>query len=326
MNSLNNTLFAMLKVSLYFVIIFGIIAVLAVFVVIPRWVRTEEVLVPNIIGKTYYDAVGILDDAGLRPDKTIQEASSDAPKGEIIAQNPEANFRIKSYQPVKITVSIGTELAPVPSVIGKSREAAFDTLTAAGFRPNRIAFVHSEDYLQDTVIAQTPPEGGGQRRGSPVNLLVSRGPTPQFIQLPNFQGQPAADVLVALGAVGLNVETEYSSHPKIPEGAIIAHEPIGGVMLRTGDRVLLEVSGVQGSTENIGRLLPFKHTVSGEEDDLSRQVTIIIIDDYSERTEVDQRYAPGTVVDLEQKGVRVFGKTRVIIYENGEKLPEVLYR
>ena len=325
MNTLNNTLFATFKVSLYLLILLGIIAVLAIFVVIPRWVRTEEVLVPNVIGKTYYDAVGILDDAGLRPDKTIQEASSDAPKGEIVAQNPEANFRIKSYQPVKITVSIGSELAPVPSVIGKSQEAAFDTLTTAGFRPNRIAFVHSEDYLKDTVIAQTPPEGGGQRRGSPINLLVSRGPTPQFIELPNFQGQSAADVLVALEAVGLNVETKYSSHPKIPAGAIIAHEPPGDVMMKTGDLVRLEISGVQGSTGDIGRLLPFKHSV-GEGGDLSRQVRIVVIDDYGERTVVDQRYAPGTVVDLEQKGFRVFGKIRVIVYEDGEKLPEVLYR
>ena len=325
MNTLNNTLFATFKVSLYLLILLGIIAVLAIFVVIPRWVRTEEVLVPNVIGKTYYDAVGILDDAGLRPDKTIQEASSDAPKGEIVAQNPEANFRIKSYQPVKITVSIGSELAPVPSVIGKSQEAAFDTLTTAGFRPNRIAFVHSENYLKDTVIAQTPPEGGGQRRGSPINLLVSRGPTPQFIELPNFQGQSAADVLVALEAVGLNVETKYSSHPKIPAGAIIAHEPPGDVMMKTGDLVRLEISGVQGSTGDIGRLLPFKHSV-GEGGDLSRQVRIVVIDDYGERTVVDQRYAPGTVVDLEQKGFRVFGKIRVIVYEDGEKLPEVLYR
>ena len=246
MNSLNNTLFASFKVFLYLLIFLGIIGALAIFVVIPSWVRTEEVLVPNITGESYYEAVRILGDAGLQPAKTIQEASSDAPKGEIVSQNPEANFRIKSYQPVEITVSIGAELVPVPSVIGKSRDAAFESLATAGFRPNRVAFVHSEDYLQDTVIAQTPPEGGGQRRSSPVNLLVSRGPRPQVVQLPNFQSQLAADVVAVLEAVGLKVETEYSSHPKIPQGAIITHEPVGGVMVRTGDRVLLEISGVQG--------------------------------------------------------------------------------
>jgi serine/threonine-protein kinase len=324
MNSLNNTLFATFKIFLYLLILLGIIGLLIIFLVIPRWVRTEEVLVPNITGKTYYDAIRILNDAGLRPAKGIQEASSDAPKGEIVAQNPQANFRIKYYQPVHITVSIGAELTPVPSVIGKSQDAAFDALTSAGFRPTRVSFVHSENYVQGTVIAQTPPEGGGQRRGSPINLLVSRGPTPQSIQLPNFQSQPANDIVSTLEGVGLKIETQYSSHPTIPQGAIITHKPAAGTMVQTGDLVLLEISGVQGTTENIGRPLPFKHLVS-EEGNLSRQVKIVIIDDYGERTEIDQRFAPGTVIDLEQKGFRVFGKTRVIIYENGEKLPEVIY-
>ena len=325
MNRVNKTLFAAIKVSLYGLILIGIGGLLAIFVVIPRWIRTEEVLVPNIIGRGYYEAVRILDDAGLRPAKTIHEASSKAPKGEIVSQSPLANFRIKSYQPVEITVSIGAELAPVPSVIGKSQNAAYETLTTTGFRPNRVAFVHSANYLRDTVIAQTPSEGGGQPRGTAVNLLVSLGVTPQYIQLPNLQRHPISEVVPALEAVGVNVDVQYSPHPKIPQGAIITHKPSVGVLVRSGDRVSFEVSGVQGKTQNMGRLLPLKHLVS-EEGKLSQHIKIIVSDDYGERTEVDERYAPGTVIDLERKGVRVFGQTRVIIYEDGERLPELLYR
>ena len=326
MNSINDTLFAVVKVALYLLILFGIVGVLIIFVIIPRWVRTEEVLVPNIVGKTYYEAVPILDAVGLRPAKTIHEASSDAPKGEIVAQDPEADFRIKYYQPVIITVSIGEELAPVPSVIGKSQDAALETLRAAGFRSNRIGHVHSETYLQDTVIAQTPPEGGGQRRGNPVNLLISLGTRRKSLQLPNFQGQPATDVLVTLGAAGLNVETVYSSHPRIPEGAVITHKPAGGVLVKTGDLILLEISG-QELIENVGKLLPFKHQVTKEGNlNLSRRVKIIIIDDSGERIAVDQLYGPGAVIDLEQKGVRVFGETQVLVFENGEKILEKLYK
>ena len=326
MNPINNILFAVVKVSLYFLILAGIVGVLIIFVVVPRWVRTEEVLVPNIIGRTYYEAVPILDKVGLRPGKEIHEASSEAPKGEIIAQDPEPNFRIKYYQPVTITVSIGAELAPVPSVIGKSQGAAFETLRTAGFQPNRVALVHSETYLQDIVIAQTPPEGGGQRRGTPVNLLVSQGPTPKSMQLPNFREQSATEVLVTLEAAGLNVETVYSSHPSVPEGAIIAHKPAGGVLVKTGDLIFLEISG-QEAVENVGKLLPFKYRVTEAENrNLSRHVKIIIIDDSGERVVTDQLYAPGAVIDLERKGVHVFGQTQVIVLENDEKLLEKFYK
>ena len=133
-------------------------------------------------------------------------------------------------------------------------------------------------------------------------------------------------MLVALEAAGLNVETEYSSHPKIPEGAIIAHKPAGGVILKTGDLVSLEISG-QAADENIGRLLPFEYYVSEDENkNLSRHIKIIIRDDSGERIEVDQHYSPDTVINLEQKGVRVFGQTQVIVFENDEKVLERLYK
>ena len=326
MNRINNTLFAVVKVLLYLLILSGIVGVLIIFVVVPRWVRTEEVLVPSIIGKTYYEAVPILDKAGLRPAKEIHEVSSEAPKGEIISQDPEPNFRIKYYQPVTITVSIGVELAPVPSVIGKSQDAAIETLRSAGFQANQVARVHSDTYLQDTVIAQTPPEGGGQRRGTRVSLLISEGPTPKSIQIPNFQEQPATEVLGTLEAAGLNVETAYSSHPRIPAGMIIAHKPAGGVLVKTGDLIFLEISG-QEAVENVGRLLPFKyHVTEAKNRNLSRHVKIIITDDSGERIVIDQLYAPGAVIDLERKGVHVFGQTQVIVLENDEKLLEKLYK
>ena len=64
-----------------------------------------------------------------------------------------------------------------------------------------------------------------------------------------------------------------------------------------------------------------------KEERISRQVRIVVIDDYGERTVVNQRYAPGTVINFGTERVsRVFGKTRVLVYEDGEKLPEILYR
>ncbi len=325
MKGINNPLFAIFKVLLYCLIVLGIVGVLTILVVMPRWVRTEEVVVPNVTGKPYYEAVRVLDEAGLRPAETILEASSTTPKGEIVSQNPPANFRIKSYQPVEIAVSIGAELAPVISVIGKQLDEARATLTAAGFRPNRFAYVHSAKYLPNTVIAQSPPEGGGQQRGSDVNLLVSLGAMPQSIQLPDLRTQPVREVGPKLEEVGLKVEIQYSPHPKIPKGRIITHKPAAGELIQGGSTVQLEVSGARRETKDIGRLLPLKHLVS-EEGNLSRHIRIVVSDEHGERTVVDRHYAPGTVVDLDRQGVRVFGSTRVNIYEDGNRLPEIHYQ
>ena len=325
MNVVNKTLWATIKVILYCLTLVGIIGLLMVFVIIPQWIKSPEVPTPNLLGMEYPAAVRSLDEAGLQIASPIQlQSSGDIPKGHIVSQKPPSGTRIKAYQPVEITVSIGTELVLVPSVIGKSKDAAYDTLRTAGFTPNRIAYVHSGSYPPDTVIAQTPGEGSRKRRRSSINLLMSLGTRPRYIQLPNLQNQPIDDVVSALEEGGLHVEVQYKPHPKIPVGGVITHKPIGGDLVQSGDLILLEVSGVQGETRNIGRLLPHKHTVS-EEGELSRHVRIVVIDGYGERTEVDESYAPGTVIDLEQKRVRVFGETRVIIYENDEKLDEVVY-
>ena len=96
--------------------------------------------------------------------------------------------------------------------------------------------------------------------------------------------------------------------------------------MKTGDLIFLEISG-QESVESVGKLLPFTyHVTEAENRNLSRHVKIIIIDDSGERTVIDQLYAPGAVIDLERKGVHVFGQTQVIVLENGEKLLEKLYK
>ncbi len=325
MKSLNNTLFAIIKVSLYCLILIAIVGVLVVFVVIPHWVRTEEVFVPNVTGKSYFEAIRHLDEVGLKVADPVREASSEAKKGQIVSQKPPAHFRIKSHQTVELTVSIGAELEPVPSVIGKSVDAARETLAAARFLPNRIAYVHSLNYPPDIVIAQTPPEGGGQPRGSTVNLLVSLGKVMQYIQVPDLRNQSIHQVLPDLEAAGLNVEIQYSPHPKIPSGDIITHKPADGVHIQSGDLIVLEVSGVRDEIDITGRLLPFKHAVS-EQGNVSHHVKIVVKDDSGERTVVDGYYAPGTVIDLEKQALRVFGQVRVITYENGNKLPEQHYR
>ncbi len=311
----------MVKTAIYCLVVMGIIGGLTVFIVIPQWVKSVEVLVPNVVGKSFFQAVDTLKKVGLKVEKPIKQASSSKPKGDVIEQDPPANTNIKPHQPVKITVSVGALLIPVPSVIGKSEDAAYETIKSAGFRPNSIARAHSATYLKDTVIAQNPAEGVGKQRNHPVNLLVSLGRKPEYIKLPDLKNQLVNDVLPALETIGLNVEIRNRPHPTITEGKITRHEQF----VKFGDLIILEVSGKRGETENIGRWLKHKHTVSAD-GTKTLTVRIVVIDEYRKREVVKADYAPGTVIDLEQRRVKVFGATQVVVFENDKQVDERLYQ
>ncbi len=321
MNKLNQALWGMIKVAIYCSIVIGIMGTLVLLVIIPQWVKAPEVLVPNLVGKSFYNAVSTLKNAGLKASDIIEQKSSTEPQGNVIEQDPPANSSIKIHQKVKLTVSIGEDLIVVPSVIGKAWDAARETLDAAGFRTNAIARVHSANYLPDTVIAQSPTEGSHKRRHTSVNLLVSLGRKPQYIQLDDFQDQPVSKVYPLLKAYGLNVEIVNSPHPTIKKDRIISHPKL----VQTGDFIRLKVSGQREDSENSDRWLKHKHNVT-DEGDKSLEIRIVIVDDYGEREVVKGSYAPGTSIDLEKRRVKVFGRVLVIVFENGKKVYERHYQ
>ena len=321
MNTLNKTLWGMVKIALYCLIVIGIVGLLTLFIVIPQWVKSTEILVPNLVNKSYLQALSELSKVGLKLDNLIRQESNSKPKGTVIKQDPLPNISIKPHHRVKITVSIGADLMPIPSVIGKSIDAANETLEAAGFRPYSVTSVHSNNYLPETVIAQSPAEGSPKKRASQVNLLVSLGRKPRLIQLPDLQNHLVSEVLPALKAIGLDVEIINIPHPNIQQGKIISHKKL----VQSGDLITLEVSGKRDDNENSGRWLTHKHTVN-EDGNRAIGVRIIIIDEYGERDAVNGSYAPGTIIDLEKRRVRVFGPTLVVVFENGKKVDERNYQ
>lgn len=321
MNKLNQVLWGMVKTAAYCSIVIGIIGVLMVFIVTPQWVKSIEIIVPNLIGKSYHQAVNSLRKEGLELERPIQVVNSSEPIGIVIQQFPLPNISVKQHHKIKVTLSSGSNYIPVPSVIGKSEDAAHETLVNAGFLPYSVAHVHSTTYLPDTVIAQNPAEGVQKNRKTVVNLLVSLGRKSQNIHLPDLQNQSVEEVLPALKAIGLNVEIKRTPHPRIKEGRIINHEKL----VQSGAIVTLEVSGKSGDTENIGRWLTHKHTVTAGGHQAIK-VKIVVSDDYRQRTVVDAWYSPGTVLELEKRRIKVFGKTLVIVYENDTKLYQRQYK
>jgi serine/threonine-protein kinase len=128
---------------------------------------------PNAVGETQPQARGSLVAAGF--EVSSSEVFSDQPVGTVVAQDPAAGARVTPGSKVHLNISKGSATVDVPSELGMTVDQAQSDLAAKGFKAT-VTNVPS-DQPAGTVVAQSPT-GGQARKGSNVQLNVSKGQTP----------------------------------------------------------------------------------------------------------------------------------------------------
>jgi beta-lactam-binding protein with PASTA domain/predicted Ser/Thr protein kinase len=194
------------------------------------------VSVPFVVGQKEGLAVQRVDAKGLTP--TVKRQPHDRIKeGEVYEQQPEAGVRVDKNSEVVIFVSTGPPKVTVPNVKGKSRDDAIGTLSASGLK-FKVRDVYSKED-EGTVIAQFPTQGARVRKGSTVQINVSRGLQP--IGVPSVVGQPYEAAASQLQAAGFAVARRDVDSDQ-PKNNVVAQDPAGGARAARGATVTLSVS------------------------------------------------------------------------------------
>ena len=313
----NSILFAVIKVALLYLGIIGIVGLVFLFWVIPYQVRTPEVAVPNLIGQNYQQAALLINSTGLAVDP-VQETkpSADFLAGQVIEQEPSANFKIKLNKPIRLTLSSGSEKVAIPDVTGRSLSDAELLLADIGLRRGRVAAVYTDRYPEaHTVIAQTPRATTLHPYDGEVHLLLSLGIRSKVLRMPDLRLVPIDKARSLLESHGLQIgESVYKLHPEINQGVIISHQPSMGELIRVGQTVNFEISGSQLKKEDKGGYQEIKYTVSSTGASHKR-VRIVVEDERKKLIKVvDGWYRSDTLV--EKPPVRVVGKVTMRIYED----------
>ena len=203
--------------------------------------KTREVVVPTLSGKTVNDATMALSEAGLnlkveenrRPDPKV-------PAGQILAQDPEPGTRTRRERSVKVWVSAGPRSTIVPALTGESERSATLRVQQEGLQLTGVSEIRSSEYPSDAVIAQTPePKSNAPR----VALLVNRaerGTTYVMPDLIGVNGDRAADLLRAR-AFRVAVVGDHP-YPGAPAGIVLRQNPQAGFQIAPGEPISLEVS------------------------------------------------------------------------------------
>ncbi len=142
-----------------------------------------------------------------------------------------------SLAPTSLTGSISVA---VPDVAGESYNEAAETLADARVEPRRAGEL-SATVPEGSVIRTAPGAGVRVSPGDTVTVYVSLGSAPADV--PHVARLDEAAAIAAITAAGLvHGETVSVYSSDIPAGVVVASEPAGGLRVRQGDTVDLQVS------------------------------------------------------------------------------------
>lgn len=215
-----------------------------------------QVEVPDVVGQPRDEAEQTIDEAGLGVTVETRN-SSEVPVDAVIETDPPAGESVRRGSEVTLIVSSGPGQVAVPPVVGQTRGAAEQQLSARG-----LEFSVSEetsDRPAGEVISQSPDAGTRVDPGSTVELVVSSGPEPvTTVDVPNVVGLTRSDAVAQITGLGLSPSVEERTTDIEPQnGRVIDQNPGGGSTVNEGTRIVLIVgvfqsSGGVGTTDGAG--------------------------------------------------------------------------
>lgn len=125
-----------------------------------------------------------------------------------------------------------------PVLTGLSASEASAALAAAGLKLGSVVETYSATVPEGQIISVNPVPGAGTPKGTPVEVIVSKGPG--VVTVPRVIGKVAADAKSILTAAGFKVATTIEVSDAT-EGTVIKQDPSGGTA-KQGTSVALTIS------------------------------------------------------------------------------------
>jgi eukaryotic-like serine/threonine-protein kinase len=204
-------------------------------------VRSREVPVPDLAGRSLNDASALLADAGLT--LRVEERRRVDPKvpaGHVIGQDPAPGSKLRTSRGVRVYVSAGAHASTVPDLVDEGERAAAIQLEQNQITLARVAEIRSARYPLNAVVAQDPPASAA---AAAVTLLVNRGERGTTYVMPDLIGLNGDRAAEWLRASGFRVSVVgQHPYPGVPAGIVLRQNPQPGFQVSPGDPIALEVS------------------------------------------------------------------------------------
>ncbi len=293
--------------------------ILLVTLVIQNVVSTSEVPsvdVPNFVNQSY-EQIKRNKDYKFNFEITAKYDSTQ-PVNIVLAQDPEAGSKqIKENATIKLTINSTETTTEVPKLKNYTEQEAIEKLSAKYFNYD-VQRVTSANVAKGTVIECSPQEGTNQEVGTIITLIVSDGPQPEQVAVPDVVGSSYEQAKAELEAQGFTTQKATVASNK-EAGLVVGTDPLAGNLLTKGTQVTIRVS--DGSKI----LRPLKQRIDLPEDEHG-QITVTI---YVDGQKVDESSGVpyngfSKTVELDPKGA-VNNQKVVTVMIDGIKYETFVY-
>ena len=208
----------------------------------------EETVVPDVIAADLLEATVMLQEKALAP-RVEGRFSSDHAKWEVIEQDPQAGTLVKAGRPVLLVVSRGPIVDRVGHYVGRDLdEVRLELQTAfASYRAlitirEPVARV-TDPAAAGTILAQNPPADTPVAGEMELELVVSKGPGGDLIELADYVGRPALEVRDELAQLNLPfVFRIRAARDGDTPGSIVSQSPAAGQEIPYSSFLQLEMT------------------------------------------------------------------------------------
>ena len=191
--------------------------------------------VPALQGQTEAAAHEAAQAAELKLD-TSSAHSEEVPAGQVISTDPNVGDRALRNSTVLVVISLGPERFAMPEVVGLTLDEARTALQAQKLRVGEVKEVWNETAPKGQVLQASQEPDAQLKRGTGVDLVVSKGPEP--IAIKDYQGRSTSTAKRELEAAGFKVNVVEEHSKDVEKGKVISQTPSSGNGKR-GDKIEL---------------------------------------------------------------------------------------
>ena len=219
-----------------------VLALLAVFFIIPAVTAEKDVKVPDVSGMTVSKAEDTLEDAGLVVNSKIEEVSSeDVKKNRIIRTDPKSGSTVKEGTRVTLYKSTGVKTYELENYVNMNVDEARELLEDMGLKV-KIQEIEPDSTTcgvigQNLVISQSLDESSEVKSGDEITLTVLKS-----ITFPDWYLQTEDVVTSWANNACVTVTTNYQDVTDASmDGKIITQSRPNGSTVRNNDSVTITI-------------------------------------------------------------------------------------